>query len=662
MSKRSCKAQFYALTAIRRGACLLLLAGTQYAMGTPTTQIAPLMENLRDLHCASDAPSAESALLRLQQNRNPLTGLPDEQEGAKPRQASIHAGTVDLAVATVLDAANTYPDLTPLAESILFSWNFCEVFNNGSYFDLHAERSQVSSQATSYLSPAQWHGFSQLGLGYGNVPRYQPLAFSQTAHTARDKLLYDWWNLQRNQCLPHPANGRIFHRKQYVARAKVNTDDSASADNYPLAWSGNCAVPFTSAEIELARQRKTDALNRLRRAHINREWQANQLITEQQRLAQIAWFAVEKANTPVASLHQLLRHDVPVPTIKLFAPVINPNQSIIVLAQVDNTIPDVPEPPTPQAPIAVTPTATVTMEKIAPSGPTEQVTLTASEQLKNETDLATRYQWYKDQLRNADADHTAEILDRLSVTTENIPTAPITSEPTLAAATPTLPRTSYQDSSVPPFQPPETGDPKAPAKRKYHGLSGSFALTNRKFEEDSWSFTANLSYKPIIDSYYFARTGFTWTDNEEPLSYYWGIGYNDWHPGTWAFELNNWGPLKPGDGLLIEKAIASISYKFDSAFLKKHNFSTSATLSGGKNSNAALTLAGTWAPKPNWFIRNLITQPLEGGETTWAYGFGYSDYRAKTWSLEYNNWGPNTLSSPNFRDNALVTLSWKWNL
>ena len=193
-------------------------------------------------------------------------------------------------------------------------------------------------------------------------------------------------------------------------------------------------------------------------------------------------------------------------------------------------------------------------------------------------------------------------------------------------------------------------------------MSGSFALSNRRFEPDDWSFTANISYKPIVDNYYFARTGFTWVDGEEPLSYYWGVGYNDWHPGTWAFELNNWGPLTPGDGLEIEKAIASISYKFDSPLLKKYNISTSATLSGGKHSNSALTFASSWTPKPNWFFRNLITQSLEGGPATWAYGFGYNNWRAQTWSLEYNNWGPNTLSSPNFRDNALVTLSWKWNL
>ncbi|MEM7257240.1 MAG: hypothetical protein AAF404_07610 [Pseudomonadota bacterium] len=654
MSKRTCKAQFYALTAVRRGLCLLALAVAPATTATPTAQIAPLVENLRELHCAMDAPAAEHALQRLKQNRNPLTGLPDEYEGTRERQASTHAGSIDLAISTVIDTINSYPALTPLAESILFSWNYCQVFNNGTYYDLNGERSKVTSNATSYLSPSQWQGFSRLGLGYSNAPRYQPQAFSTTAGTVRNKLLYDWWNLQRNQCLPHPANGQIFHRKQYVARGKVNTDDSIATDHYPLTWNGNCTVPFTVAEIQLDLQRKADVLNRLRLTHARLEWQANQLILQQRRLADIASFAIEKANTPIASLHDLLRHDYAVPPVKLFSHVSAPETPKITLAQRETETHTPLPPPVPDlpAPLPIRPRP----------APAKQVTLTATETIKNESDLAMRYEWYKHQLRNADAAHTAEILDKLQPPASPPQTAKVTETPVLAAAIPTTPKTSYQDGSVPPFQTPAAEDPATPTKRKYHGLSGSFALTNRKFEGDNWTFTANLNYKPIIDSYFFARTGFTWVDDEEPLSYYWGIGYNDWHPGTWAFELNNWGPLKPGDGLMLEKAIASISYKFDSAFLKKHNFSTSATVSGGENSSPALTVAGTWAPKPNWFIRNLITQPLEGGEATWAYGFGYNDYRAKTWSLEYNNWGPNTLSSPNFRDNALVTLSWKWNL
>ena len=214
-------------------------------------------------------------------------------------------------------------------------------------------------------------------------------------------------------------------------------------------------------------------------------------------------------------------------------------------------------------------------------------------------------------------------------------------------------------AQIPPFH----ADSGSKSKRKYHGWSGSVSLNNRIIdvaEPENWSITTSFAYKPIRSSYYFARTGITWRDSDDPITYYWGLGYNDWHKDTWSFEINHWGPLKPGDGLDIDNAIGTVAYKFKSDFLAKNKLSSSLALSKSSGNEAAFTGMLAWAPKENWFVRTLITQSVDGGKPTWAYGFGYNNWRKNTFSLEYNNWGLNELPEDNFKENGLVTLGWKW--
>jgi len=212
---------------------------------------------------------------------------------------------------------------------------------------------------------------------------------------------------------------------------------------------------------------------------------------------------------------------------------------------------------------------------------------------------------------------------------------------------------------------PVTNAPPYPSEsaNKGYGFSGTLSLNNTQLEfgdEDHYSVTSLVAYKPVKSSYWFLRSGITLNNSDEPVSYTWGLGYDDWHPGSWGFEINNWNPLKPGDGLDLDNAIASLSHKFKSNKLKDRNLGSSLSLNKGVNSEFALTWLVSWAPRENWFIRSLLTQPLEGGELSWAYGFGYNNWRKKTWSLEYNNWGYNKAFDTNFKQNAIVTLSYKW--
>ena len=211
-------------------------------------------------------------------------------------------------------------------------------------------------------------------------------------------------------------------------------------------------------------------------------------------------------------------------------------------------------------------------------------------------------------------------------------------------------------ANVPPHKPSSDSD-------HFHGFSGTLSLNNTQLEfgsDDNYSITSAVAYKPIKESFFFLRSAVTVNNSDEPINYTWGLGYDDWHPGTWGFELNNWNPLAPGDGLDLENAVGSVTRKFKGSVLENNNLASSLSLNKSANSDFALTWLVSWSPRPNWFIRTLLTQSLEGGGTSWAYGFGYNNYRKNTVSLEYNNWGFNEAFDTNFRRNAIVTLSYKW--
>jgi len=198
-------------------------------------------------------------------------------------------------------------------------------------------------------------------------------------------------------------------------------------------------------------------------------------------------------------------------------------------------------------------------------------------------------------------------------------------------------------------------------RKKYYGLSGFITAGNRSFDSDGFSITTGASYKPIKDSYWFARGSWNYRVRDGEFVYNWGVGYDDWHPGTFSVQLNHWGPLLPGDYLDIENAIASASYKFKkNSFMTKRGLSSSFTLSQKLSGDPIASWSNSWNPKGKWFFRTTLSQPIKGGDTSWAYGFGYANYSPFTFSFEYNNWGYNKAFEDNFKDNGILSLTWRW--
>ena len=202
---------------------------------------------------------------------------------------------------------------------------------------------------------------------------------------------------------------------------------------------------------------------------------------------------------------------------------------------------------------------------------------------------------------------------------------------------------------------------KKPEKKPI-GLAGNVYL-KKSLGSGKWGIGGSINRKIIKDDYWFARVGWSYSleDEEEPFSYSWGIGYSDWHSGTFSAQLNNWGPIKPGEGLALDKAIASFGYSVKSELLKKYRLSLSGALNVPIDGNTSAAVNMRWSPFENWYINASVSQPLEGdGDPKWSYGFGYSDWRPNKFNLQYSNYGPNDLFYHNYQTNGTWSLSYNY--
>ena len=203
---------------------------------------------------------------------------------------------------------------------------------------------------------------------------------------------------------------------------------------------------------------------------------------------------------------------------------------------------------------------------------------------------------------------------------------------------------------------------KVKPKKKTIGLAGNVYYKNT-LKTGAKAIGGSINRKLIKDSYWFARVGWNYNLEEvdDPFSYSWGIGYSDWHPGTFSAQLNNWGPIKPGEGLALEKAVANFGYSVKSDFLKKHKLSLSGAINVPVEGNSSAVANLRWSPVKNWYVNASVSQPLEGdGTPKWTYGFGYSDWRPNKINLQYSNYGPNEIPYHNFQENGTWSLSYNW--
>jgi hypothetical protein len=196
-------------------------------------------------------------------------------------------------------------------------------------------------------------------------------------------------------------------------------------------------------------------------------------------------------------------------------------------------------------------------------------------------------------------------------------------------------------------------------KKNSLGFTGNFYY--RKPLEKDGSAGGTISWTPA--PYWFIRGGFDYKYklDEDKFSYSWGIGYDDWHPGTFSLQLNNWGPILPGEGLKFKSSVINLAYKIKSDTLKKYHISGSAGIDFPIEGTAIVNTTWQWEPINTWFIRVGLQVTLDHEKKVRAtYNFGRWDWHPFTLALTYDNWGPNELPRTNFKENGAITLAWSW--
>jgi hypothetical protein len=179
---------------------------------------------------------------------------------------------------------------------------------------------------------------------------------------------------------------------------------------------------------------------------------------------------------------------------------------------------------------------------------------------------------------------------------------------------------------------------------------------------------ASLSLAPPIKRT-FARVGLSWrwiTDWEEAAdlepSWSWGIGYDDWRPGTFSLQLNHWGPLRRFRKAALEGAVLSAGYKIPlpkrpARYLSmRAELSTPLTWSPSAGAGVSFKL-----PRSFFLSLGLSQKLLEQTRPTWTYVVGRSKWKAQTLAIILANYGPTKVGELNLRGLAL-TLSWSWSL
>ncbi len=204
---------------------------------------------------------------------------------------------------------------------------------------------------------------------------------------------------------------------------------------------------------------------------------------------------------------------------------------------------------------------------------------------------------------------------------------------------------------------------KIKKKKKNYGFSGKF-IAKTALGSDEESLEASVTWKPDPKDYYYIKVAGKegMTAENDGFSYSWGIGYDDWHEGTWTVQVNHWGGIRPGEGFDSYNSIASLGYKLDSTFLKEHKLKSTLTVAKKLGGDDDFKVSGSlqWAPKKYWFIKVILVKPVNGEEPTWNYLLGYDDWHPGTFGIEYSNYNANSLYETNFMESGKIAINYKW--
>ncbi len=136
----------------------------------------------------------------------------------------------------------------------------------------------------------------------------------------------------------------------------------------------------------------------------------------------------------------------------------------------------------------------------------------------------------------------------------------------------------------------------------------------------------------------------------------WGLGYDDFRPGSFSLQINDWGPALFAQGLDWQHAVVDLGYKPVRLCAQPFCVATYLALDVPLQDTAFAVLRATTTWREVWFVRVGLDAVFDG-HLRWVYGFGRADWHAFAVNLSYDNWGPNPAFQPAFKQHGIVTLS-----
>jgi hypothetical protein len=195
-------------------------------------------------------------------------------------------------------------------------------------------------------------------------------------------------------------------------------------------------------------------------------------------------------------------------------------------------------------------------------------------------------------------------------------------------------------------------------------FSGLFSAIQRL--DGKGSLAGILTYRPY--SYFFLRGGAAYRlyDLSSPMyeddhfSYVWGLGYDDWHPGTFSAQINNWGPIYPSHGKeAITLATLDLGYKLDFPASWARYLGVALRIDIPFDDDPGIGANLTFNPWRH-IVLNLGVLVRTDGTALWTYGFGWTNWAPFTLTVMLDNWGPNNVPDHNFTTTSQLTASFSF--
>ncbi len=575
----------------------------------------PLQHILETLHCTKEANMAQTILKKLSKITTPTQPWPDEWLGQKP-EPTLHAGLLDIALDTLKTTAERFPDLREEAERIALQWNYCNVIEDHQFYDLILRQQKLHKRLAANDAPLRWQGFREWGfITPDPTPRFVPKLLDEIriAPTAYHLFLHE---IYRKRCFPHPETGLLASEADSPSDAVSNhalpltVIAEETPQPYPFKWNNVCPseqLPATATQPSNKPPLTTATTQKTKPPTPQKVSEAPVVTKKAERKQQ--------REVRQQARQQQKQERIATQITQLVTPVEPPAQPEPVIETLpatdkDGARGDVGQLTAP-APLAL---VNEPVNKKPVSEPVNQATeLPAIMPIAAGGDIPMYIEEddEEDELSNEQSHSTTGIID-------------------------------------------PKGKQKKTAKKKKLRLAGSFSDTI-SLKDGSNSLSASVTWSPKPNWFVSGSASL----KEGQPGYSWSAGYNDYKPGGVSAQINNWGPIKPGEGLALDKAVVNIGKKLESETLKKHKLATSTNLSIPIKGKPSLSGTMQWNPKPNVYARTTASVPLEGGKPNWNYVVGYSSPKPGGLKIEYSNYGKNNFPGDNLKDGA-ITVSRGW--